>query len=158
MATALRALTTAAVARIHRRGTHTVSSNTENNYRSGHQTTREEDLLARGTRLIEAQDWAQADHLLSEAVRLSPKHPGVLTALAWARYNNSGLNKPDREGAARDLLHKAIDHDNSYAEAHYRLARLHSDAGNTIAAHAAARRATRLEPDEPRYERLLSRL
>ncbi|MDG1478795.1 MAG: hypothetical protein P8R54_04355 [Myxococcota bacterium] len=158
MATALRALTTTAAARIRQRGTYTLSSSTETSYRSGQQMTREEDLLARGNRLLEAQDWAQADHLLSEAVRISPEHPGVLTALAWARYNNAGLNKPDREGAARDLLRKAIDLDNSYAEAHYRIARLHSDSGNTIAAHAAARRAARLEPDEARYEKLLSRL
>ena len=158
MATTLRTLTTKAATRIHQRGAHSVSSNPDRSYRSGHQQTREEDLLARGNRLIEAQDWAQADHLLSEAVRLSPEHPGVLTALAWARYNNAGLNKPDREGAARDLLRKAVELDHSHAEAHYRLARLHHDAGNAIAAHAAARRAARLEPGEGRYERLLSRL
>ena len=158
MAQSLRRLTEKAAERIRQRGRPKTHSNPVADYRSGQQKSREDELLERGDRLIEAQDWAQADHLLSEAVRIAPEHPGVLTALAWARYNNAGLNKPDREGVARDLLRQAVDIDSSYAEAHYRLARLHHDAGNSIAARAAARRATRLEPDEPRYEKLLSQL
>jgi Flp pilus assembly protein TadD len=158
MAQNLRRMTEKAAARIRQRGQPSTHSNPVADYRSGHQKTREDELLERGDRLLEAQDWAQADHLLSDAVRISPQHPGVLTALAWARYNNAGLNKPDREGSAKALLQQAIDIDSSYAEAHYRLAQLHRNAGNSIAARAAARRATRLEPDEARYETLLNQL
>ncbi|MFT5679925.1 MAG: hypothetical protein ACI8RZ_000830 [Myxococcota bacterium] len=127
-------------------------------YRSGQRQTREDELLVRGHRLIEAQDWAQADHLLSDALRLSAIHPGVLSALAWARYHHAGLNKPDREGQARQLLRRALEQDAGFAEAHYYLASIHHVAGNAIAARAAARRAARLDPSDARYAKLLAKV
>ncbi|MFT5682434.1 MAG: tetratricopeptide (TPR) repeat protein [Myxococcota bacterium] len=131
---------------------------TGRDYRSGQQNPQGAELLARGNKLIGAEDWAQADHLLSEALRLSATHPGVLSALAWARYNNAGLNKPDREGQARDLLRRAIEQDPRFAEAHYYLANIHHTAGNAIAARAAARRASRMDPDDARYAKLLTKV
>ena len=127
-------------------------------YRSGQHQSREEGLLARGARLIEAQDWAQADHLLSEAMRINPSHPGILTALAWARYNNAGLTRPDREAKARQLLQQVVEQSPRFAEAHYCLARLYVDAGNLLAARSAVSHAVRLAPDEVRYAKLQERI
>jgi tetratricopeptide (TPR) repeat protein len=156
MARELREATRRAATSIRQRGTASTSSGSAlSDYRSGQQLSREEDLLKRGRRLIEAQDWAQADHLLSEAYRLTSEHPGILTALAWARYNNAGLNKPDREGQALELLRAALDRDDSHAEAHYYLARLHQESGNRIAAQTAARRAAKLNPEDARFGKLL---
>lgn len=160
LATELRAMAQRAARTIRQRGgVHTESSeHSSQDYRSGRRQSREEELLSRGHRLIEAQDWAQADHLLSEALRQSASHPGILSALAWARYHHAGLNKPDREEQARSLLRRALEQDAGFAEAHYYLASIHHLAGNAIAARAAARRAVRLDASDERYTRLLAKV
>ena len=118
----------------------------------------EEELLARGRELITRRDWEEADRVLSEARSLRLDHAGILSNLAWARYNNPRYPEARRAREARELLLLAEQFDPHHGEGQYYLAEVLFFEGNNLAALKRAGRAVKANPEDPMAQRLYKRL
>ena len=61
-------------------------------------------MLEQGMVLIDTNEFARADRVLTQARELAMTNPKILAGLGWARFNNPKRDKDEREEEGRDYL------------------------------------------------------
>ncbi len=115
----------------------------------------EERLLELGEQLMARGQWAQADRALTRARDLQLAHPGILSALGWARFHNDERPPDARLEEGRDLLRLAEQFGGSEdPRSQIRLGTVLLAAGEHDGAAVRAERAARLAPSDPEVHSL----
>jgi CheY-like chemotaxis protein len=115
--------------------------------------------LKMGRTLMERQDWVRADKALTRARDLELANPVVLAALGWSRFKNPDRTPADQIEEGRDLLVLSEQFGGvEDAQTQLWLAQVFEASKELQKAELRARRAARLDPEEPAAAALVLRL
>ncbi|GMV41840.1 MAG: hypothetical protein AMXMBFR64_35560 [Myxococcales bacterium] len=106
-------------------------------------------------RLLQMRGYAQAEHFLRQAIKLSPDDAGIMTDLGWAVFNNDALAEKARMDEALALWTRARSLDKDDARPHYYMAQFYKAMGDSTKARSALEAALAVKPNYVEAQREL---
>ncbi len=126
-----------------------ISSWGRRNIRAGGDPTtdREAIMLEQGMVLIDSNEFARADRVLTLARELAMTNPKILAGLGWARFNNPKRPEEERQEEGRDYLLLAEQFDKSDVWTEWCLYKVFRQLNDPQAALLRAKLVLRVKPD-----------